>query len=68
MTNQLLTPAQCPAHRRRIRDAVPGRVQAGHRAQRLGAGTGVRAPLPLLCGRALPAHGREHPRQRDDAA
>ena len=28
---------------------------------------GVRAPLPLLCGRALPAHGREHPRQRDDA-
>lgn len=34
----------------------------------LGAGTGVRAPLPLLCGRALPAHGREHPRQRDDAA
>ncbi|RDX16300.1 hypothetical protein CE159_09150 [Bifidobacterium longum] len=62
------TPAQCHAHRRRIRDAVPGRIQAGHRAQRLGAGTGVRAPLPLLCGRALPAHGREHPRQRDDAA
>ena len=37
------TPAQCHAHRRRIRDAVPGRVQAGHRAQRMGAGTGVRA-------------------------
>ena len=37
-------------------------------ARSLGAGTGVRAPLPLLCGRALPAHGREHPRQRDDAA